>query len=93
MKNIVVWSVKSCEGYVMGRKGSCEFVGYDFMIDENYDPWLIEINMSPSMEHSTPITKRMVKRVLNDVGKVISSSKRNRDTGAFKCIYEGNADL
>jgi hypothetical protein len=23
MKNIVVWSIKSCEGHVLGRKGSC----------------------------------------------------------------------
>ena len=45
------------------------------------------------MEHSTSITKRMVKRVQNDVGKVITSNKRNRDTGGFKCIYEGNSDL
>ena len=63
------------------------------MIDENLDPWLIEINMSPSMEHSTPITKKMVKRVLNDTGKIIGSNKKGRDTGAFSCIYEGNKDL
>lgn len=33
MKNIVVWSIKSCEGHVIGKKGSMELVGYDFMID------------------------------------------------------------
>ena len=53
IKNIVVWSIKSCEGYVMGKKGSCELIGYDFMIDEQLNPWLIDINMSPSMDHST----------------------------------------
>ena len=63
------------------------------MIDENLDPWLIEINMSPSMEHSTPITKKMVKIVLNDIAKVIGSNKKNRDTGLWKCIYQGNNDL
>jgi tubulin monoglycylase TTLL3/8 len=29
--------------------------GYDFMIDENYKVWLIEINSSPSMDYSTVI--------------------------------------
>jgi len=46
------------------------------MIDENLNPWLIEINMSPSMEYSTPITKKLVKMVLQDTGKLIASTKK-----------------
>lgn len=93
MKNIVVWSIKSCEGTVTGRRGSCELVGYDFMIDENLEPWLIEINMSPSMEYSTPVTKKLVRMVLNDTAKIIASNKKHRDTGSFTCIYKNNEDL
>lgn len=37
-----------------------EFIGYDFMVDSNYQPWLIEINSSPSMDYSTSITKELV---------------------------------
>ena len=29
--------------------------GYDFMIDNNFKAWLIEVNSSPSMEYSTVI--------------------------------------
>lgn len=45
------------------------------------------------MDYSTPVTKRLVKTVLTDTAKVISSNKRNRDTGGFECIYRGNEDL
>lgn len=72
----MVWTIKSCEGFVNGRKGNCELVGYDFMIDENLNPWLIEINMSPSMEYSTPVTKKLVKMVLQDTAKLIASNKK-----------------
>ena len=30
-----------------------EMFGYDFMIDVNYNPWIIEINKSPSMDMNT----------------------------------------
>lgn len=29
--------------------------GYDFMVDDEYNAWLIEINSSPSMDYSTVI--------------------------------------
>ena len=29
--------------------------GYDFMIDDQYNAWFIEINSSPSMDYSTVI--------------------------------------
>jgi D-alanine-D-alanine ligase-like ATP-grasp enzyme len=30
-----------------------EMFGYDFMVDEAYNVWFIEINSSPSMDYST----------------------------------------
>jgi len=35
---------------VNNRKNSFEFIGYDFMVDENLRVWLIEVNSSPSMD-------------------------------------------
>ena len=70
-------------------------VGYDFMIDEDLNPWLIQINMSPSMDHSTPVTKRLVKMVQKDVANLITASakKKEKNCGLFTCIYKGDEDL
>jgi hypothetical protein len=53
MKDIVKWSLQSAQEYIENRKNSHEMFGYDFMVDENYKVWLIEINSSPSMDYST----------------------------------------
>jgi len=51
--------------------GSYLLLGYDFMIDEDYNVWLIEVNSSPAMDYSTKITKKLVKCVMKDTVKVI----------------------
>ena len=32
-----------------------EIFGFDFMIDQNFHPWLIEINTNPCLEISCPV--------------------------------------
>jgi len=38
---------------VENRKHSHELFGFDIMIDDQLNPWLLEINSSPTMEYST----------------------------------------
>jgi D-alanine-D-alanine ligase-like ATP-grasp enzyme len=70
MRRIVVATMKTAVDSVHHRKGSFEMYGCDFMIDDTYGMWLIEVNASPSMEHSTPITARLCQAVLEDLCKV-----------------------
>jgi hypothetical protein len=45
------------------------------------------------MDYSTPVTKRLVKMLLQDTGKLMSLSKKGKHVGAFTCIYKGVEDL
>ena len=56
---------------VENRTNSCELFGYDFMIDEHYNPWLIEVNSSPACDYSTPVAEKIVKKGLADALKVV----------------------
>lgn len=53
MKNLVINSLKSVQDMFDEKKGATELFGYDLMVDEDCNPWLIEINSSPSMDYST----------------------------------------
>ena len=53
MKDIVLKSLLCVQDMVENRKNSFELYGYDFMIDGQLKPWLIEINSSPAMDYST----------------------------------------
>jgi len=45
-------------------KGQCyEVYGFDVIIDENFRPWLLEVNVAPSLSSSSPYDK-MVKTIL-----------------------------
>ncbi|POM74920.1 Tubulin-tyrosine ligase family, partial [Phytophthora palmivora] len=71
MKEIVVQSLQCVQDMVQHRNNSCELYGYDFMVDENLTPWLIEVNSSPACDYSTPIAQRYVESGLSGIIKVV----------------------
>lgn len=55
---------------LQARPNSHELFGYDFVVDQALNVWLIEVNCSPSLEHSTPITARLCTQMMDDLFKV-----------------------
>ena len=37
------------------RKFTFEIFGYDFILDDDCNPWLIEVNTNPCIELSSPL--------------------------------------
>lgn len=96
IKNIVINSLESVQDNFESKKGlPFEMFGYDIMIDDDFNCWLIEVNSSPAMDYSTHVTERLVKMVLEDTIKVVidygqASAKKQKkvDTGGFECVYK-----
>jgi hypothetical protein len=51
MKDLIIDSILSAKNTLNpnNRPNCFELVGYDFMIDEDFRTWLIEINTNPSL--------------------------------------------
>lgn len=49
MRNIITLTFKSTwdKLFIEHRKSSFEIYGYDFIIDCNFKPWLLEVNENP----------------------------------------------
>ena len=41
-------------------------MGYDFMIDEESNVWLLEINKNPGFSESSPIVKMLLPRMIDN---------------------------
>ena len=45
---------------------SFEIFGYDFIIDNNFKPWILEINNNPGLGISSPVIEKLVPRMFDD---------------------------
>lgn len=100
MKNIAKWSLMCAVDAIEHRKNSWELYGFDYMIDDDYNPWLIEINSSPACDYSTKVTERYVQKALVEILNVTldlraweALPKKTRGekpcVGGWELIYQG----
>ena len=71
MQKIVKCIFEAVQDRPDDRKNSFELFGIDFMLDEALNVWLIEVNTSPDISHSTPVTASLVPEMLEDLLKVV----------------------
>ena len=43
-----------------------EIFGYDFILDNDFRPWILEINNNPGLGISSPVIQKLVPRMLDD---------------------------
>ncbi|NXI85765.1 TTLL4 polyglutamylase, partial [Rhipidura dahli] len=85
IKDIVIKTIIASEPHVNSlvkmyvRRPYCchELFGFDIMLDENLKPWILEVNISPSLHSNSPldvsIKGQMIRDLLNLAGFVLPS--------------------
>ena len=51
---------------IKSKKSCFEVYGFDILIDANFRPWLLEVNVSPSLSSSSPMDKYIKTLLLSD---------------------------
>ncbi len=66
MKEIIKITAKAAKLNANNRKYCFEIFGYDFIIDQEFNVYLLEVNTNPGLEESSPIIKSLVPRMIDD---------------------------
>ncbi|CAH2104930.1 unnamed protein product [Euphydryas editha] len=90
MKQCLIGAMLACQETMDKRQNSFELYGADFMLTDDFTPWLIEINSSPDLAPTTSVTARLCPQCLEDVIKVVLDRRINpdADTGTFELAYK-----
>ena len=68
MRNLAADSIKAVSRKMDPARRNCSFeiFGYDFMVDEDLKPWLIEVNTNPCLELASPYLARLIPAMLEN---------------------------
>ncbi len=76
MSRTAVQCALSVQDVVEHADNRFELFGYDFLVDDALNTWVIEVNCSPTMEHSSDVTSRMVPDALKGMVGVLIDADR-----------------
>ncbi|XP_073490406.1 tubulin monoglutamylase TTLL4 [Aquarana catesbeiana] len=94
IKEMVIKTIIASEPYVNSlvkmyaqNPRSChELFGFDIMLDENLKPWVLEVNISPSLHSNSPldvnIKGQMIKDLLNLAGFLLPNKEDTSNVGS-----------
>lgn len=71
MKKIVLQTLGSVQDHVQPRANSWELFGLDFIVSDNFQVWLLEVNKCPDCSYSTSTTQSLVQAMLHDLIRVV----------------------
>jgi len=72
MNKLTVDVFRACHGKLdPKRRLSCmEVFGLDFMIDDEFKPYIIEVNTNPCLELASPLLARLIPNMLENALKI-----------------------
>jgi len=94
MKEIIEISTKAVKTKINAneRTYTFEIFGYDFIMDSEFNIYLLEINTNPGLEESSPLIKILVPRMIDDALRLTIDDVCDTKYSFSQYIEENNKD-
>ena len=63
---------------INGKNNCFELLGFDVLIDQDLKPWLMEVNLSPSLATESPLDLKIKSQLFLDTMNIICLKKFDR---------------
>lgn len=74
MAQIIITTIQAARFEITTADNNFELFGYDFIIDDSLQVWLVEINASPTMEHSTELVTELIGKMARGLVNILVDS-------------------
>lgn len=87
-------TLKVAKEHVKHRDKSFEFLGYDVLIDELCNPWILEVNMSPALAHRCDSHNNVIKKMADGIinltvlPHVAGINAADADVSSWEVLYD-----
>ncbi|XP_029454256.1 LOW QUALITY PROTEIN: tubulin polyglutamylase TTLL5 [Rhinatrema bivittatum] len=82
----------ACKAFMAHRSSCFELYGFDVLIDAHLKPWLLEVNLSPSLACDAPLDLKVKASMISDMFTIVGfvcqdSSTRRSSQSSIKFIH------
>ncbi|KAF8566870.1 hypothetical protein P879_07794 [Paragonimus westermani] len=80
----------ACNMFHTSRSQCFELYGFDIIVDENFRPWLLEVNLSPSLACDSPLDFKIKSHMLTDLFNLVGLSCHDptrKTQGGMNSLY------
>uniref|UniRef100_A0A4W6EYC7 Tubulin--tyrosine ligase-like protein 5 n=1 Tax=Lates calcarifer TaxID=8187 RepID=A0A4W6EYC7_LATCA len=77
----------ACKTYVPHKTNCFELYGFDVLIDSNLKPWLLEVNLSPSLACDAPLDLKIKASMIADMFSLVGECLKKTLTFSEKCFF------
>ena len=68
---MIIETFKSVKGQINCQKHTFELLGYDFILDQDLNTYLIEVNTNPCLEESNELLRKLLPRMIDDTLNIV----------------------